>query len=75
MVDFDEMYKRYVKVEDTIKSCTSIYHVKVAKQMVVNFYAWCLSSDLSTEAIDLYTNHLLDHLHEKSSEFTKEKDS
>lgn len=66
-----EFLDRYVKVKDTIESCVSNDHIKVANQMIDNLIVLCLNNSLSYDFYIFYINQLKSILKKKTDEILK----
>jgi hypothetical protein len=44
---YEEAYKKYKKILDIIRSCTTMAHIESCERIVTNFSYWCYQVELS----------------------------
>lgn len=70
MGDSREFLDRYAKVKQTIESCTTLEHIKVAKQMIDNLVVLCMHNTVPYDFYVFYINQLKSFLNKKTNELS-----
>lgn len=70
MGDSREFLDRYAKVKQTIESCTTLEHIKVAKQMIDNLVVLCMHNTVPYDFYVFYINQLKSFLNKKINELS-----
>ena len=65
-----EFLEKYSKVKNTIESCTTKDHIKVANQMIDNLIILCLNNSLSYDFYIFYIDKLKSFLNNKIDEIS-----